>query len=97
MFIMVLLSPSPTGRNLINLFYLRLCLATFYVLRNLLLPFPRPPHNANGARALNLMECSGQLFQSRGSLDSAVTFWMCPKCGAVVIGFGEPYTLACKI
>jgi hypothetical protein len=33
-----LLSPCPTGRNLINLFYLRLRLASFKVLRNGLPP-----------------------------------------------------------
>ena len=52
------------------------------------------------AHPLNLMNVTvhiSEINQSRGSLDSAVTFWMCPKCGAVVIGFGEPYNLACKV
>ena len=81
------LSPSHFVREILLIFYL---LTLFVcVLRNELPPFPRPPHNANGARALNLMECSGQLFRvvaskiqrSRfgcsplGPPEKFVTFW----------------------
>ena len=51
------------------------------------------------ARPLNLINVTvhiSKINQSRCSLDSAVTFWKFPKCGAVVIDFGEPYNLACK-
>ena len=41
-YVIYLLSPCPLGRNHINLFYLRLRLASFEVLRNTLPPFLPP-------------------------------------------------------
>ena len=52
---------------------------------------------AQSLNLINVVVHISKQFQSRCSSDSAVTFWMSPKCGAVVIGFGEPYNLACKV